>query len=279
MRSATPLLLLLVGHASASGASSRTYKMYHRFGSEGEFTERGSVVLSAGDGGGNGTELTATATSSDGCLVPSAVDAMVAAGPGSLYSVRLVDEVTGRAASASVPGCDLRRAGFREEVALTLAEDGGLVSASYRPLVSPLAPPCEEMGSLEESLRSGEGGGGAPEFKTTVLYSTSTAAMTVPVVLPKVKPPPGLKIYPRKQRPAEEGGQDAAQSNPFEEDKPESQSFLRKYWYIILPMVLVNIFGAGGEEPVPPSAAGAAAAAGGAVAAGGAPRRRRGKRD
>ena len=75
MRSATPLLLLLVGHASASGASSRTYKMYHRFGSEGEFTERGSVVLSAGDGGGNGTELTATATSSDGCLVPSAVDA------------------------------------------------------------------------------------------------------------------------------------------------------------------------------------------------------------
>lgn len=130
MRSITALLILLqLGIASTADAAAdqRIYKVYHRLGSGGEFTERGSVVLSAGGGGDsgdggndeNGTSsstggdapLTATATNSEDCLVPSAVDEMISTG--SMYTIRVVDETTGQSATASVPGCGVRRANFR----------------------------------------------------------------------------------------------------------------------------------------------------------------------
>jgi len=235
--------------------------------------------------------MTVTATNAAGCVVPSAVDDMVASN--SMYTIQVVDDATGQAAMASVPGCDVRRANFREELELTLSEKGSLVSVTLIPLVSPLAPPCASLGPLADAE------GAVPEFQTTVSYETSKPGMTVPLVLPKVKPPPGLKLYPRKPA-AAAGGEGAggagAGSNgdgAFEEDdKPQNQSFLMKYWYIILPLLILQFVG-GPEEPPQQeegggseggNAAGSAAAtavtAGGAAAAnaGAAPRQRRGKR-
>ncbi len=67
-------------------------------------------------------------------------------------------------------------------------------------------------------------------------------------------------------------------------------SFLYKYWYIVLPLALMGLFGGVEEEPVQDTrqgaprvaTAGVAAAtpvAGAAVASGGQARKRRGKRD
>lgn len=307
----SPALLSLAALLAVAGtnvqvcsADQRTYTVYHRLGAAvGGFSERGSIVLSTdantGDGDSNDTNsasasaLTVTATNAAGCVVPSAVDDMVASN--SMYTIQVVDDATGQAAMASVPGCDVRRANFREELELTLSEKGSLVSVTLIPLVSPLAPPCASLGPLAEAE------GAVPEFQTTVSYETSKPAMTVPLVLPKVKPPPGLKLYPRKPA-AAAGGKGAggagagAGSNgdgAFEEDdKPQNQSFLMKYWYIILPLMILQFVG-GPEEPpqqeegggreggsAAGSAAATAATAGGAAAAnaGAAPRQRRGKR-
>ena len=303
------LLALAVGRTHVCTADERTYKVYHRLGAgaagAGGFTERGAIVLStdasASDGDdGNGTAkgassaLSIAATNAANCIDPAAVDEMIASG--SMYTIQVVDESTGQAATASVPGCDVRRAGFREELELTLSESGSLVSVTYTPLVSPLAPSCASLSPLAETE------GEVPEFQTSVSYETSKPAMTVPLVLPKVKPPPGLKLYPRKKPAAGTGGgggegADGAGGNgggsaaAFEEDeKPQNQSFLMKYWYIILPLMILQFVG--GPEPPPQqgeggdgeggnaAAASVAGAAGGAVAASAAaPRQRRGKRN
>lgn len=110
---------------TAAAANQRTYKVYHRLGSGDDFAERGSVVLAVSSGGeseDNGTQagsspaggadqLTATATNAEDCIVPAAVDDMISSG--SMYTVKVVDEATGQSATASVPGCDVRRANFR----------------------------------------------------------------------------------------------------------------------------------------------------------------------
>jgi hypothetical protein len=291
------------GHVCAA-ADERIYTVYHRLGATaaaGGFTERGSIVLSAdastSDGDGDGAPkaalaLSIAATNAADCIDPAAVDDMIASH--SMYTIQVVDEATGQAAMASVPGCDVRRANFREELELTLSESGSLLSVTYTPLVSPLAPSCASLAPLAEAE------GAVPEFQTSVSYGTSKPAMTVPLVLPKVKPPPGLKLYPRKKPAAGigggegvdgagAGGNGGGSAAAFEEEeKPQNQSFLMKYWYIILPLMILQFVG--GPEPPPQQGEGgdgegeggnAAAAAGGAVAAGAAaaPRQRRGKRD
>lgn len=303
------LFALATGRAHVCTADERTYKVYHRLGAAASgFTERSTIVLSTdvstSDGDdGNGTTkgassaLSITATNAANCIDPAAVDEMIASG--SMYTIQVVDESTGQAATASVPGCDVRRASFREELELTLSESGSLVSVTYIPLVSPLSPSCASLGPLTETE------GAVPEFQTSVSYETSKPAMTVPLVLPKVKPPPGLKLYPRKKPAAGTGGgggegadgagaggNGGGSAAAFEEDeKPQNQSFLMKYWYIILPLMILQFVG--GPEPPPQQGEGgdseggnaaaatsAAGAAGGAVAASAAaPRQRRGKRD
>ena len=302
------LFALAAGRTHVCTADERTYKVYHRLGAAASgFTERSTIVLSTdvstSDGDdGNGTTkgvssaLSITATNAANCIDPAAVDEMIASG--SMYTIQVVDESTGQAATASVPGCDVRRASFREELELTLSESGSLVSVTYIPLVSPLSPSCASLGPLAETE------GAVPEFQTSVSYETSKPAMTVPLVLPKVKPPPGLKLYPRKKPAAGtgggKGGADGAGAGgngggsaaAFEEDeKPQNQSFLMKYWYIILPLRILQFVG--GPEPPPQqgeggdseggSAAAATSATGAAVgavaASAAAPRQRRGKRD
>ncbi len=66
-----------------------------------------------------------------------------------------------------------------------------------------------------------------------------------------------------------------------------SFSFLYKYWYIVLPLALMGLFGGVEEEPAQDArqrapavaTAGVAAAAAGTAAPGGQARKRRGKRD
>ena len=117
-----------------------------------------------------------------------------------------------------------------DEVAVVLNSQAEPVSLSYTPLVSPLAVPCSELAKLEE----------LPSFTTKVTLETAIPGMTIPPVLPQTKPQPGLKFFPRSK--------DAIPgANPQEADKP--QSFLMKYWYILLPLFIMGVFG--GAEPQP----------------------------
>ena len=122
-------------------------------------------------------------------------------------------------------------------------------------------------------------------FSTTVTYSTATPGMTIPVVLPRTGPPPGYNWIKRAAvkntgtgtsagdgtgagtSPGAGAGQPGGGSfDPNQGDATaENQSFLRKYWYYILPLVMFTLF-TGAEEPAP-EGAGAGAAQGGGVAA------------
>ena len=118
---------------------------------------------------------------------------------------------------------------------VTLNAQADALSLSYTPLVSPLAPKCDELPPLEI----------APTFTSSVTFETATPGMTIPALLPQTKPPIGLKFFPRSQ---------GAQNLP-PGVKPEAaeitgpQGFLMKYWYIMLPLFIMAMTGGGGEPP------------------------------
>ena len=162
---------------------------------------------------------------------------------------------------------------------------GSIISLSYKPLVSPLAAQCHELNSFMETKQDKE-----YKFRTTVNYSTAIPGMAIPSVLPNSNPPMGYDWIKRGKKTvggstANVGEGESSSSEPgFDpgQDKAEQPSFLRRYWYIILPITLMTFMGT--EEPAKEGAqgsgagvAGASAAAGAAVA-GTSNRQRRGKR-
>ena len=172
----------------------------------------------------------------------------------------------------------------REEIALTLGNTGSIISLSFKPLASPLAAPCHEQQPLTKNEKG-------YKFRTSVSFSTSKPALTIPAVLPSTKPPPGYDWIKRAKKTAtndRDSGDNSqgpdAQDTGFDpeaeaaQQATANQSFLRKYWYIILPLTLMSL--TGGEEP--PQQGGAAsagaAAAGAAAASASGSRQRRGKR-
>lgn len=226
----------------------------------------------------------------------------------SWYQLKLRDDSSSSSSEifTSVPACNLRRANFRDEVVLQLHQySAQALSVTYMTLVSPLAPAtCAEYTNLSTP--------GDWKFESKISWDTAVPGMAVgkpppkdPVAAvahnnnnpqPKTVPPPGLKWIPGAvPRKKSAGGVFAP-----EEQAPEAGlfGFLKRYWYIVLPLILMNVMGGGGGE-APLAAQGgaagsgngatAAAAAVGAVgaaaaatspssAAGGSPVRRRGKK-
>lgn len=128
------------------------------------------------------------------------------------------------------------------------------------------------------------------KFRTTVNYSTATPGIAIPSVLPNSNPPMGYDWIKRSKKTVggsteNVGEGESSSSEPgFDpgQDKPEQPSFLRRYWYIILPITLMTFMGT--EEPAKEGAQGSGAgvavssAAAGAAVAGTSNKQRRGKR-
>ena len=152
----------------------------------------------------------------------------------------------------------------RESISLTIGDTGSLISASFSPIVSPLAPDCKVLPPLSESNKE-------LSFQSAVVYSTTTEGMTVPSILPHVGPPVGLKWIPQpkmnKSPSTSKDGSAGPNIGGEEEPKPEHQSFLRRYWYIILPVAIMSLFGP--EEPNQNGATSATQAGSGQSVAGG----------
>eukprot|EP00586_Coscinodiscus_wailesii_P014329 CAMPEP_0172511294 /NCGR_PEP_ID=MMETSP1066-20121228/235247_1 /TAXON_ID=671091 /ORGANISM="Coscinodiscus wailesii, Strain CCMP2513" /LENGTH=201 /DNA_ID=CAMNT_0013290605 /DNA_START=384 /DNA_END=989 /DNA_ORIENTATION=+ len=175
--------------------------------------------------------------------------------------MKLVDDATHAVAITSVPACSLLRAHFREEISLTIGSSGELLSVILTPLISPLAPKtCD----VDLTTDDGEGDATRPAlFETSASFVTSTPSMTLPVILPTMKPPPGLRFFDVKK----------SRIEGVEGDERLNQSFLRKYWYIFLPMLIMSLLGGAEEEQqvrrgVPPSASAGAGGGGGGASAG-----------
>ena len=127
-----------------------------------------------------------------------------------------------------------------------MGNTGSIISLSYKPLVSPLAPQCHDLKPLTELSKERE-----YTFTSSISYSTQTPGMTIPVVLPKSRPPPGYQWIKRfkKTEPGASGAEDTdgGTFDPDGESPRDNQSFFRKYWYIILPLTIMTFIAP--EEP------------------------------
>jgi len=183
---------------------------------------------------------------------------------------------------------------YSDELVLMLGSRATVMSLSYVPLASPLAPPdC----AVYRQDNDDENDSRARAFDSRLRTESAIPGMTLRTVLPDYQPPPGLHIL---KVPSAGGGGPAAKllGGQTAENAPADPfplGFLKRYWYILLPLLIINFMAA---EPPPeqqqqqghagpgdgPAAAGAPTAiAGAAAAAAGAAeanaRRRRGKRD
>lgn len=305
------------GILAASYDDGKSYHVYHKLGDSSTMTSRGRITIAPSEEVSIGLVAKFHPDNSAHLDITS-FDAMVK--KSALYTIIILED-EGDASpsvasyppprgsyfvSASVPGCSVRRSNLREEISLSISPTGKLMSVSYRPIISPLAPKiCHQLKPLSEKPETifGKLGGGndsvvhnnSMPFKTTVSFDSHTPMMVVPAILTQQRPPPGLKWYRRnaKNNPSPLLGgakQEGGGGIPGLDDEPPSgwrSSFLYKYWYIILPVVIAGLFGGTDEGDVnnqrtPQQSSGAAAtAAVGAVAAGGAAQgtQRRGKRD
>ena len=319
-------LLVFVGNAvviASSSDISKSYRLYHSLGHESKLAPRGTITIApssdaaTGDQGGHGSSssgLVATFQPDDSVQFDAeAFDLMVE--NHDLYTLVVLEEGVDfhdlslfpsspspnntRYVSASVPGCSLRRSNLREEIVLSIGPTGKLMSVSYRPLISPLAPKtCDKLKPLSEKPeavfgRDPKSGDVASPFKTAVSFESHKPMMAIPTVLPQSRPPPGLKWYRRnaKNNPSPLlGGGNANQEGggiPFvDEEAPPAwkTSFLYRYWYIILPLAIMGLFGGVEEEPPAQQRQGKQAGnVGQEGGLGGAtqqvPKQRRGKRD
>ena len=211
---------------------------------------------------------------------------------------------------ATVPACNLRRANFKDQFDVTIprtssisgsANDDRITSFAYSTLVSPLAPKtCDVYDTTATGEEDGEATTKTFSFSSKLSVLLDTPAMSIRPVLPsQSKPPPGLKFINKKNKNANQGGSKTSTGEGGtagdEEDDEENLSqpepptgimgFLQKYWYLLLPMLIMNIMTAPpadeGQEMPPQQGSG-----GGAVQApqpagggGGGGNKRRGKRN
>lgn len=153
----------------------------------------------------------------------------------------------------TVPACNLRRANFKDQFDVTLPRSSlddrqdPMTSFAYTPLVSPLAPKnCDDYDD--------ESDGTTRSFSSRVSVQLDTPAMTIKNILPQSKPPPGIAFV--KQPPGGSGEQRGGTDDGESYQDPEAPTtppgpfgFFSKYWYIILPMMILQVLQVPEEPP------------------------------
>jgi len=130
---------------------------------------------------------------------------------------------------ASIPACALVVGGLREQLFLHIDIGGELVGIEYRTPLSKSfkCKPSDLRKSINAAKRLGE-----VKLSTSAVAVMPRKAHKVPLIVSgETPPPPGMEHLKKK--------------DPKSENAEENQSFLRRYWYIVLPLVLFMLFGGG----------------------------------
>lgn len=257
---------LVMSHASSELANSKvlqTLYLSHATSSSSSFTDRGTITLTLDDN----DHLQVNIENNNS--IPSIEGDLK-----SLYKVRVSthprpdnhDDTT--FVQTSVPLCSIMQANFRDEMELTLSPTGSILSISYKPLISPLAPSCEELVNImgeDQKERS---------FQSRANIQIGKEGIAIPLLV-QSKPVIGykwLKQVRKEGSPAvgtdgEKRVDGPAFVDPTQtEEGTQNQSFLRKYWYIILPITLMSMMG--GEDPQSSAASSSTSAAAAAASTG-----------
>jgi hypothetical protein len=141
----------------------------------------------------------------------------------------------------SIPMCMLAGTRMRENFAFHLSDSGKLVAIEY------LTPHVPAAACAEYQKR---------DLKTVKFGAFGN------VLKAQYGPSPPKQITPKKERAPQGVKPIKSEDEPAEE--VENQSFLRKYWYVVLPLVLFSLFGSDGGAAAPAAGGAAGAPAGGA---------------
>lgn len=126
-------------------------------------------------------------------------------------------------ATAAIPACKLQSSGFKEDLSIHLDRNNVVVGLSYSSPIIALPRPCDP--ALVKSTIT---------FHTRVKHIDTMLAQSLPVTTPGAKPPTLQNV----KLDIDKDATGAAQPQ---------QSFLRKYWYIVLVMIIYMFLGK--EEP------------------------------
>lgn len=314
--------------AESSVSPSRTlsWTVYHSWNAEQAFARRGVLKWTAPtpEAGDSSTTSSSSSSREDptvsaGFVIVNDAEPKITANDVKemldygWYHIKIQSD-NGSETMATVPACNLRRASFKDQFDITLPRSSGpqggedhLLSFAYTALVSPLAPKsCEGYLEAAATATSSDGGeddndGQAFSFSSKLSIQLDTPAMNIRSILPpQSKPPPGLaftsKMKASQSQRTRKGdssggsvdGEDDEVGGDQEEQPTGPFAFLQRYWYILLPMLIMNMMttspspsdeqGQGSGDAAAPAAPQVAAAPAGGQTGGAAAGKKSGRR-
>jgi hypothetical protein len=256
---------------AAAASKSVSWSIYHSWNPQQNFVKRGSITWNMDDVEDKETSSILEVVN-DQELTAQDVNDMLEYG---WYHVKLVPDANpDDFVLGTVPSCHVRRANFKDVFDITLPRSGDeshILSFAYTPLVSPLAPKsCDDYDALEADATKA--------FQSKTQVKLDTPGLPLKPILSASKPPPGLTFMKRPRDASTSSKTTGKDDEPAYEDpepKPEPPSglfgFFQRYWYMILPMVVMQFLTQPPEEQSPPGQQGQAPPAGGGQAAVAAP--------
>ena len=232
--------LLPVAAAVDTTDGGLSWTIYHSWNPNQEFVRRGSLIWGSNSDseGKNVFQIVNDDASAD--MTAKDIQDMLEYG---WYHVKIQGDKDSNFVFQTVPACNLRRANFKDQFEISLPrsslgdKEDAMTSFAYTPLVSPLAPKtCAEYGN-EETTRS---------FSSRVSVQLDTPAMALKSILPPSKPPPGIAFAKQPKQPGQSGGGESYDGEP--PANPTPFGFLSKYWYIILPMLIMQMITVPAED-------------------------------
>ena len=216
-------------NSEGNGASSTDFQIQHSVNPASPFVDRGTIDVEISK---LSKKIITRVKSRDELTMEETKDILEQALTDGYYRIRIqakAGDDEGGYVTASIPACALVIGGFREQLYLHLDFNGNLLGVEYRtPLTK--AYKCKEKHLRKKISKLGED---SIKLSTSATSAMPRKAFQVPVVLkgPPAPPPPGMEHLKKK--------------DPAAENEPENQSFLRRYWYIILPMVFILLTSGG----------------------------------
>lgn len=138
-----------------------------------------------------------------------------------LYNVRFRKQESKQAdyIYMSIPACALQRSGFKEDILLYVGDDGNIMGGNYQSPVIGLPRACDAAKLVEPTT-----------FLTRIKVGDAQESMIIPVQATGPKPASLQHVKVSVV--------DAKTGKVVEEDAQQpQQSFLRRYWYLVLAMI------------------------------------------
>jgi hypothetical protein len=203
--------------------SSETIQMEHSFG-DGEFNSRGKFLINVAPDG----KRSVTDVDKAGIYEGEAQGFKKLITSKGLYQVRMKGSRSGSEyLYISMPVCALQASGFKEDILLHLTAQGQLVGAAYQSPIIGLPRACDAALVKVPTM-----------FLTRIKIGEPQESMMIPLQVTAPRPPTLGNVNIVAADPV------TGKAIPgSDEPAPAPQSFLRKYWYVALAMLIYTMLG------------------------------------